>query len=39
MPGKNALDAVFILRILQEKYIGKEKKLCMCFVDFEMGVQ
>ena len=33
MPGKGTIDAVFILRI--QKYIAKEKKLHMCFVDLE----
>ena len=31
MPGKGTIDAVFILRRLQEE----EKKLYMCFVDLE----
>ena len=38
MPGKGTIDAVFILRRLQEEYEGvvsKEKKLYMCFVDLE----
>ena len=35
MPGKGTLDAVFILRRLQEEYLEKEKKLYMCFVDLE----
>ena len=34
MPGKGAVDAVFILRRLQEEYLDKEK-LYMCFVDLE----
>ena len=34
MPGKGAIDAVFILRRLQEGYLDKEK-LYMCFVDLE----
>ena len=29
------VDAVFILRRLQEEYLDKEKKLYMCFVDLE----
>ena len=33
MPGKGTIDAVFILKGLQEKYLDKEKKLYMCFVD------
>ena len=35
MPGKGTIDAVFILRRLQEAYLAKEKKLYMCFVDLE----
>ena len=35
MPERRIIDAVFILRRLQEKYHAKEKKLCMCFVDLE----
>ena len=33
MPGKRTIDAVFILRRIQEEYLDKEKKLHMCFVD------
>ena len=29
------IDAVFILRRLQEEYHAKGKQLCMCFVDLE----
>ena len=35
MPGKGTIDAVFILRQLQEEYLDKPKKLYMCFVDLE----
>ena len=35
MPGNGTIDAVFILKRLQEEYLGKEKKLYMCFVDLE----
>ena len=35
MPGKGTIDAVFILWRLQEEYLDKEKKLCMCFTDQE----
>ena len=35
MPGKGTVDAVFILRRLQEEYRDKGKKLYMCFVDLE----
>ena len=35
MPGKGTTDALFILRRMQEEFRGREKKLCMCFVDLE----
>ncbi|XP_068692793.1 uncharacterized protein [Montipora foliosa] len=36
MPGKGTIDAVFILRRLQEEYLDNEKKLYVCFfVDLE----
>ena len=35
MSGKGVLDAVFILRKLQEDYLDKDKRLYMCFVDLE----
>ncbi|XP_077862361.1 uncharacterized protein LOC144344061 [Saccoglossus kowalevskii] len=35
MPGKGTIDAVFILRRMQEEYGAKGKKLYMCFVDLE----
>ena len=35
MPESGAIDAVFILRRLQEEYNAKGKKLYMCFVDLE----
>ena len=38
MPGKGTIDAVFILRRLQEEYLDKEKKLYICFVDLEKAV-
>ena len=42
MPGKGAIDAVFILKGLKQKYLDEEKKLIMCFVDpekaFEEGI-
>ena len=34
MRGKGTIDAVFILRRLQEEYLDEEK-LHMCFVDLE----
>ena len=35
MPGKGTIDAVFILRRLQEEYLDKEKKLYTRFVEVE----
>ena len=35
MPGKATIDAVFILRRLQEESLDKEKELYMCFIDLE----
>ena len=35
MPGKGTVDAIFIVRRMQEEYQKKEKKLYMCFVDLE----
>ena len=35
MPGRSTTDAIFILRQLQEKYLGKKKKLYFAFVDLE----
>ena len=35
MPGKGTIDAVFILRRIQEQYLATQKELYMCFVDLE----
>ena len=35
MPERGTIDAVFMLRKMQEEYHAKGKKLCMCFVDLE----
>ena len=35
MPERGTIDAVFILRRMQEEYHTKEKTLYMCFVDLE----
>ena len=35
MPGRGTVDAVFVVRQLQEKYLGKMKKLYLGFVDLE----
>ena len=35
MPGKKTVDAIFIVRRMQEEYQNKDKKLYMRFVDLE----
>ena len=35
MPGKGTVDAIFIVRRMQEEYQKKNKKLYMCFVNME----
>ena len=35
MPGRGTVDALYMVRMLQEKYARKKKKLYMCFVDLE----
>ena len=35
MPGNKTVDAIFIVRRMQEEYQKKDKKLYMCFVDME----
>ena len=35
MPGKSTIDAVFILRQIQEECLAKQRKLYMHFVDLE----
>ena len=35
MPKKEAIDALFMVRRMQEKYRDKDKELYMCFVDLE----
>ena len=35
MPGRGTTDAIFILRQMQEKYVGKRKDLFFAFVDLE----
>src|SRR5206468_5045324 len=34
-PGKGTTDAIFIVRQVQEKLLGKQKELWMAFVDLE----
>ena len=35
MPGRGTTDTIFILRHIQEKYIGKNRNLYFAFVDLE----
>ena len=35
MPGKGTVDALFLVRRLQEEHRAKDKKMYMCFVDLE----
>ena len=35
LPGKGTVDAIFIMRRMQEEYQQEDKKLHMCFVDME----
>src|SRR4051812_43171870 len=34
-PGKGTTDAIFIVRQIQEKFLGKQKELWVAFVDLE----
>ena len=34
-PGRGTMDAIFIVRQMQEKYLAKQKELWMAFVDLE----
>ena len=36
--GKGTIDAVFILRQLQEKYLENDKELYLVFVDLGEGI-
>jgi len=38
MPGRGTVDTIFIIRQLQEKYIGKNRKLYFGFVDLEKAL-
>ena len=38
MPEIETIDAVFILRRMQEEYHDKGKMLYVCFVDLEKGL-
>ena len=35
MPGRGIIDAIFILRLLQENYWQKKKNIYFLFVDLE----
>ena len=35
MPGRSTVNAIFILRRMQESYLKKNRKLFNCFVDLE----
>ena len=35
MPSRSTVDAIFILRRMQESYLEKNRKLFICFVDLE----
>ena len=35
MPGRGTTDAIFIVRQVQEKYLGKNKRIYLGFVDLE----
>ena len=37
-PERGTIDAVFMLRMLQEEYHAKGKKLYMCLVDLEKAI-
>ena len=37
MPGREATDAFFVARRMQEEYRDKKKKLYMCFANIEMA--
>ena len=32
VPGKGTIDTVIILRRIQEEYLAKQRKLCICFI-------
>jgi hypothetical protein len=38
MPGKGTVDALFMARMLQERYGRKKRKLYMCFCGFGKGI-
>ena len=38
MPGRGTMEAIFIVRQLHEKYLGKNKQLYFIFVDLEKAL-
>ena len=38
MPGRGTIDALFVVRRMQEEYRNKKKKLYMCFVDIVKAI-
>ena len=39
MPGRGTIDALFIVKRMQEAYRKKDKKLYMCFVNLEKAFE
>ena len=37
-PGRGTMNAIFIVRQMQEKYLAKRKELWMAFVDLEKAL-
>ena len=35
MPGKGTTDAIFVVRLVQERFMGKKRPLFFAFVDLE----
>ena len=35
MPGRGTTDAIFLVKQLQEKYLGKKKNLYFAFIELE----
>ena len=38
VPGRGTLDAIFVVRQLQEKYLAVNKRLYMAFLDLEKSL-
>ena len=38
MPGKGTIDALFLVRRLQEEHRAKDKRMYMCYVDLEKAL-